>query len=74
MIGSPDFVHEQNHDPRFQGPLERFSQNSSVKTRVKTAPSDQIGMSAVAILPTQTMHYYREIPQNSHAFALFDAP
>ena len=26
------------------------------------------------ILPTQTMHYLREIPQNYHTFALFDSP
>ena len=28
----------------------------------------------VIILPTQTMHYVREIPQNYHTFALFDSP
>lgn len=61
MIGSPDFVHEQNHEPRFQGPLEPhertffaklFSQNKGQK-----CSKWPIGMSGVAVLPTQTMHY-----------------
>ena len=30
--------------------------------------------SGVIILPTQTMHYYRGIPQNYHTFVLFDPP
>ena len=47
MIGSLDFVHEQNHDPSHSRAhlnlmKERFSQNSSVKTSIKTAPSDPL--------------------------------
>ena len=55
---------------------DRFSQNSSVKTRVKSAPSDPLAcQGSLYYQPKQcTLIIYREIPQNYHAFALFDAP
>ena len=31
-------------------------------------------LQGVIILPTQTMHYLRQIPPNYHTFALFDSP
>ena len=31
-------------------------------------------ITGVIILPTQKMHYLREIPQNYHTFALLDSP
>ena len=36
--------------------------------------SNTLRNTGVIILPTQTMHYLREIPQNYHTFALFDSP
>ena len=35
--------------------------------------SFHVHSSGVIILPTQTRHFYGEIPQNYHAFALFDS-
>ena len=34
----------------------------------------KIDYTGVMILPTQTMHYYRQITQNYHTFVLFDSP
>ena len=31
----------------------------------------RMGFPGVAIFPAQTMHYYKEIPQNYNTFALF---